>query len=93
VLVSACRRHDLFPKIRAIPDNPPREILGNKPVASNGRTIWIADAHRRDGQRFMVRVDEKLTAFLEVESAICPSRRIGLTDKRDFFKTPAVRKI
>jgi hypothetical protein len=38
---------------------------------SNGRTIWIADAHRGDGKRFIVRADEKLTAFLELESAIC----------------------
>jgi hypothetical protein len=34
-----------------------------------GRTIWIADAHR-DGQRFIVHADEKLTAFVELESAI-----------------------
>jgi len=27
-----------------------------------GRTIWIADAHRDDGKRFVVRADEKLTA-------------------------------
>jgi hypothetical protein len=39
-------------------------------VDSNGRTIWIADAHRGDGQRFVVRADEKLTAFVELESAI-----------------------
>jgi hypothetical protein len=38
-------------------------------VDCNRRTIWIADAHR-DGQRFMVRADEKLTAFAELESAI-----------------------
>ena len=31
-----------------------------------GRTIWIADAHRADGKRF---ADEKLTAFVELESA------------------------
>jgi hypothetical protein len=37
-----------------------------------GRTIWIADAHRDDGKRFVVHADEKLTAFLELESAICP---------------------
>jgi len=30
----------------------------------------IADAHRGDGKRFAVRADEKLTAFLELESAI-----------------------
>jgi len=35
-----------------------------------GRTIWIVDAHRGDGQRFIVRSDEKLTAFVELESAI-----------------------
>ena len=29
-----------------------------------------ADAHRGDGERFVVRADEKLTAFLELESAI-----------------------
>ena len=43
-------------------------------VDSEGRTIWIADAHR-DGKRFVVNADEKLTAFLELEAAIrCPSQ-------------------
>jgi hypothetical protein len=37
---------------------------------SAGRTIWIADAHRDDGKRFIVGADEKLTAFLELERAI-----------------------
>jgi hypothetical protein len=36
---------------------------------SRGRTIWIADAHR-DGKRFVVRADERLAAFMELESAI-----------------------
>ena len=39
-------------------------------IDSNGRTIWIADAHRGDGNRFVVHADEKLTAFLELEAAI-----------------------
>jgi len=39
-------------------------------IDSNGRTIWIADAHRGDGNRFVVHADEKLTAFVELESAI-----------------------
>jgi hypothetical protein len=39
-------------------------------VDANGRTIWIADAHRDDGKRFIVRADETLTAFKELESAI-----------------------
>jgi hypothetical protein len=62
-----------------------REVLGNYPrqsrqsrlelgcvstVDSNGRTIWIADAHPDDGKRFVVRADEKLTAFVELESVI-----------------------
>jgi hypothetical protein len=38
-------------------------------IDSSGRTIWIADAHR-DGKRFIVRADEKLTAFIELETAI-----------------------
>jgi hypothetical protein len=36
-------------------------------IDSQGRTIWIVDAHRDDGKRFIVRADEKLTAFLEIE--------------------------
>ena len=35
-----------------------------------GRTIWIADAHRDDGKRFVVHGDEKLSAFMELESEI-----------------------
>ncbi len=34
-----------------------------------GQTIWIAEAHR-DGKRFVVHADEKLTAFVELESAV-----------------------
>ena len=39
-------------------------------VDSRGRTIFIADAHRDDGKRFVVRADEKLMAFLEPKSVI-----------------------
>ena len=49
-------------------------------------TIWIADAHRDDGKRFVVHADEKLTAFIELESAVgaaersedCGARKITL---------------
>ena len=34
------------------------------------RTTWIADAHRGGEKRFVVRTVEKLTAFVELESAI-----------------------
>jgi hypothetical protein len=43
-------------------------------VDSEGRTLWIADVYR-DGKRFVVRADEKLTAFMELEAAIRASRR------------------
>jgi hypothetical protein len=36
-------------------------------IDSEGRTTRIADAHRGDGQRFVVHADEKLTAFLELQ--------------------------
>jgi hypothetical protein len=32
--------------------------------------IFVADAHRGDGKRFVVRADEKLTALLQLESAM-----------------------
>src|SRR5206468_603387 len=32
-------------------------------------TIFVANAHRDDGKRFVVRADEKLAAFAELESA------------------------
>ena len=38
-------------------------------LISNGRTIWIIDAYRDDGKRFVVHAEEKLTAFLELEAA------------------------
>ena len=39
-------------------------------VDSYGRTIWIVDAHRGNGKRFVVRADERLTTFLELEPAV-----------------------
>ena len=39
-------------------------------IDSNGRTIFVADAHRDDGKRFVVHADEKLAGFVEPESAI-----------------------
>jgi hypothetical protein len=36
-------------------------------IDSEGRPILIVDAHPDDGRRFIVRADEKLTAFLEFQ--------------------------
>jgi hypothetical protein len=38
------------------------------------QAIFVADAYRDDEKRFYVRADEKLTAFLELESAIANAR-------------------
>jgi hypothetical protein len=38
---------------------------------SCGRRIVAVDAHR-DGQRYIVRADEKLIAFMEIKSAVEP---------------------
>jgi hypothetical protein len=37
---------------------------------STPRTIFVADAHRDDRKHFVIRADERLTAFIELESAI-----------------------
>jgi hypothetical protein len=41
----------------------------SQPWILQGRTLWIVDSHR-DGKRFVVRADEKLTAFVELQRAI-----------------------
>jgi len=45
-------------------------------IDSKGRTIWIADAHRGDGKRFVVRADERLIAFVKLESAIITTEKL-----------------
>jgi hypothetical protein len=42
-----------------------------EPVNNTATWIIVADAHRGDGKRFVVRAEEKRTAFLELERAIC----------------------
>jgi hypothetical protein len=46
-------------------------------VDRDGRTIWIADAHRDNGKRFVVHADERLTAFLELERVTRESLRFS----------------
>ena len=41
-------------------------------VDREGRTIWITDAHRDDGKRFIVRADEKA-------DCVCGTRSRNLT--------------
>ena len=35
-----------------------------------GPAIWIADAHRDDGKRFIVASDDKLSTFVELEREV-----------------------
>jgi hypothetical protein len=46
-------------------------------VTSEGRIIWVADAHRGDGKRFVVHANEKLTVFLELEATIRAGSKSG----------------
>ena len=63
-------------------------------IDSNGRTIWIADAHRGDGKRFVVRAEEKLTAFLNSPTLLLV-RRVFIERSAGILfvvaKSPAVR--
>jgi len=57
--------------------------LGYVSATSEGRTIWIADAHRGDGKRFIVRADEKFMAFVELESAMAALVKIGVDNQEE----------
>jgi hypothetical protein len=50
-------------------------------VDCNGRTIFVAHAHRDDGKRFVARSDEKLMAFVELEALVrnetCKAGKLG----------------
>jgi hypothetical protein len=39
-------------------------------VDSDGKTTFVADAHRSDGQRFIVRTDSRLAAFVELQRQV-----------------------
>src|SRR5262249_28025320 len=72
------------PNVREIRCLASRKILGNQfadhlskrgwswvcvsAIDSQARTIWIVDAGRSDGKRFVVHADQKLTAFKELEA-------------------------
>ena len=49
-------------------------------VDSNGQTIFVADAHRNNGKRFIVTADEKLRAFLELQRVTRESFRFPNTE-------------
>jgi len=67
-----------------------RFLGGHQPLIINGRTIWITDAHRGYGKRFVVRADEKLTVFLELEAAIRVPLR-PFSESFNFLRTSLLR--
>jgi len=46
-------------------------------VDSNGQTIFVADAHRDNGKRFIVTAAEKLRAFLKLQRVTRESFRFS----------------
>jgi hypothetical protein len=58
-------------------------------IDSNGRTIFVVDAHGGDGKRFVLRADEKLTAFMELESATRRCGALCLTSASGFITLDA----
>jgi hypothetical protein len=50
-----------------------------------GRTIWIVEAHGY-GNRFVVRADEKLTAFLGLEFPLAPQNDPAAYQARPYMK-------
>src|SRR6266446_10917518 len=57
-------------------------------IFTAGQTIWLADAHRDNGKRFVARSDEKLTAFYGAGISGSRLRRIESTSWWDFPKIP-----
>ena len=49
------------------------------------------DARRGDGKRFVVRADEKLTGFMELESAICAGSGLSNRDRALKVRPPAYK--
>jgi hypothetical protein len=39
-------------------------------INANGQTVFVADAHWDDGNRFIVHAGDKFTVFVELERAI-----------------------
>ena len=46
-------------------------------IDADAGKLYIVDAHRDDARRFIVRANEKLTAFLELEQTLCAHGRSG----------------
>jgi hypothetical protein len=66
--------------------------------ATESRTVFVTNAHRDHGKRFVAFADEKLTAFIELESAIRPWDELSCDDNTAindarFYRTVSDDKI
>ena len=63
--VTGCAEREVGCGSRATGSKPPLGYVSA--LDRKARTIFVADAHRDDGRRFIVHADEKLSAFMELE--------------------------
>jgi hypothetical protein len=54
-------------------------LAGSQLLTEKVEQSGFADAHRDDGKKFVARSDEKLTAFVKLESAICEAQAICIS--------------
>ncbi|HZS17275.1 MAG TPA: hypothetical protein VFA51_05010 [Candidatus Udaeobacter sp.] len=57
----------------------------------DGQTTWVVDAHRDDGKRFVVRADELLTGFLELEALVRNETLRASKLEQPFLPLPKMR--
>jgi len=55
---------------------------------ATGRVLYTADAYRKDGRRFTVIADDKLTAFMELERIAKKDFRTASTEGREKWRCP-----
>jgi hypothetical protein len=63
-------------------------VAGSSAVRQSKTILGRSYAHRGDGKRFVVRANQKLTAFLELESAICACGELPRQAGEIFPKLP-----
>ena len=68
----------------------PLNRMTYKQVDAEGGTHRIADPRRGDGKRYVLRADEKPTAFCGIRIGLQRSRQKCLTKTPDFFKTAPI---
>ena len=79
-------------KAAAISAKPIGVCAGSQSSTLRSEQSGFVDTHRGDGKRFVVRADEKPTAFLELEAAIRTCGRLPLDIVTGSFQSSASTK-